>query len=70
MVFVLDDLPGTVTVTEQVLFSPAPSIVMFVWWTQSPPVCLVTAAPVSRVEIISRIAVLTEHSKPIASPLH
>ena len=69
-VTVVNDLSGTVTLTEQILLGPGPSVVMFVLRTESPPVGLVAAALLARVEIISRIALLTEHSKPIADPLY
>ena len=64
----LDDLPGTVTVTENVLFSFEIAVVMFVFRTHSPPVCCPTAALLSRIEIISGIAVLAEHSVPQPQP--
>ena len=64
----LNDLPGTVTVTENVLFSFESSVVMFVFRTDSPPVCCLTAALLAGIEIISWIAVLTEHSIPQPQP--
>ena len=64
----LNDLPGTVTVTENVLFSFEIAVVMFVFGTHSPPVCCSTAALPPRIEIISGIALLTEHSIPQPQP--
>ena len=64
----LNDLPGTVTVTENVLFSLQIAVVMFVFRTDSPPVCRPTAALLAGIEIISWIAVLTEHSIPQPQP--
>ena len=64
----LDDLPGTVTVTENVLFSFQIAVVMFVFRTDSPPVHSPTAALLAGIEIISWIAVLTEHSIPEPQP--
>ena len=68
LVLLLNDLPGTVTVTEDVLFSGQVAVVMFVAGTDPPPVPGPTAALLAGIEIISRIAVLTEHSIPQPQP--
>ena len=66
----VDDLPGTVTVTESVLLGLDLPVVRFVLRTEPPPVPLSTAGFPPRVERVPWIAVFTEYSVPVPHPLH